>query len=607
MTRLLRYVGLAMLIATACTGASDEQTDERTGIEPRRGGTLRLAISSDVNQAWDPAEEYEAVAWEVFRCCLTRTLLSFEGTTADNGGNEPQPDVAAAMPEVSEDGLTYTFTLKEGITYAPPYEDTQVVAQDFVRAIERLACESCANEGYPFYYEVIEGFSDSDGGAGSVSGAEALDDSTLQITLTQPTGDFPFRMTMPATAPIPEGAAEGHDDDYGLFLVSSGPYMFEGSEKLDHSLAPKQQEPVEGYDPGRSWVLVRNPSWDQETDDLRSGWVDRIEVEVNATTKSNFEKLEAGEIDLVLEGTPPPEVLTRYSSDPELSDVLEVHQADGLFYASMNLAQPPFDDVHVRKAMNLVIDKDAFRRVSGGELFGDIATHIVPDGMLDFRLDGYDPYPSPDGHGDVEAAKAEMAQSRYDENGDGLCDHPSCEDTLLVGAQDTPYIDQATVVADSAEQIGIEFDVRSGDLYTFMFPTCFDPEAAVAFCPHLGWFKDYSDPETFLFPLLHSSGIVSANASLVGAPSSDLRKWGYQTAEVPSLDEQIEACTLEAVGEARQACWEAVDRAAMEEVVPIVPFVFSNQIFIKGPRIRNFVFDSAAGFPSLEDIALAGT
>ena len=65
------------------------------------------------------------------------------------------------------------------------------------------------------------------------------------------------------------GAAEGHTADYGRFLISTGPYMIQGSEDLDPNQAPDDQDPISGYVPGRSLVLVRNPSWEASQDALR--------------------------------------------------------------------------------------------------------------------------------------------------------------------------------------------------------------------------------------------------------------------------------------------------------------------------------------------------
>src|SRR4029077_18737654 len=114
--------------------------------------------------------------------------------------------------------------------------------------------------------------------AKTITGLSAPDASTLQIEVTAPTADLGYRMAMPTTAPIPPngnaplGAAEGHDKDYGRFLVATGPYEFEGADKLDFSAPPASQSPVSGYTPGRSIVLVRNPGWYASTDDLRPAY-----------------------------------------------------------------------------------------------------------------------------------------------------------------------------------------------------------------------------------------------------------------------------------------------------------------------------------------------
>ena len=90
---------------------------------------------------------------------------------------------------------------------------------------------------------------------------------------------------MPATARSPARqrgirGRDGHDKDYGRFLVASGPYMFKGSEALDFSVPAKEQEPVAGYVPGRSIELVRNPSWSADTDELRLAYPDEIVTEI---------------------------------------------------------------------------------------------------------------------------------------------------------------------------------------------------------------------------------------------------------------------------------------------------------------------------------------
>ena len=116
--------------------------------------------------------------------------------------------------------------------------------------------------------------------------------------MTEPTGDLGWRFAMMATTPIPPngdaplGAAEGHTKDYGRYLVSTGPYMFEGSENMDFSVPADKQEPVAGYTPGRSLVMVRNPSWSAETDDLRPAYADEITIEIGGAVPDLYNKLQ---------------------------------------------------------------------------------------------------------------------------------------------------------------------------------------------------------------------------------------------------------------------------------------------------------------------------
>jgi peptide/nickel transport system substrate-binding protein len=596
--RVLALAGILAIVGTACAGGGGGPGPGAQDGDQQPGGTIRLALSADIDKAFDPAKEYAALSWEIFRCCLARTLVSYPGTFADEGGNELVPDLATDLPAVSADGLTYTFTVRDGVAYAPPYEDVTVTAEDFVRALEREACDACSAEGYSFYFSVIEGFDDSDGAPGSISGVSASG-QTLEITLTAPSGDFPYLMAMPAMTPIPEGAADGHEEDYGRFLAQTGPYMFEGSEAIT------ADSPVAGYDPGRSWTLVRNPSWSSEVDDIRPAWVDRIEFEINENTDVNYNKLDAGDIDMVYDGVPPPQFLQQYQTDPELQERLHVNPSDGVRYMAMNIAEPPFDDIHVRKAMNLVMDKDALRLARGGELFGELATHTIPDTLLDFKLDDYDPYPSPNGQGDVEAAQEEMRQSKYDADGDGVCDDPVCQDVLLVADREDPYPDQNAIIVDAAGQLGITFEIEEGDRYTLMYDKCDDPGSHFGLCPSVGWFKDYPDPSSFGVPLFDSAGIESSNYSLVGADPKLLQENDYTVSSVPSVDDKVDECQALIEPDQRTTCYAELDQEIMEDIVPWVPFLFDNDVDIAGPRIVNYTYDSSAGLMALDQVSLA--
>ena len=95
------------------------------------------------------------MGWSFYNLII-RKLMSYSGT-AGNAGNEIHPDLAADMPEVSDDGLTYTFTLKDGIMFGPPVS-REITSADIKFGFDRLANPDIGSFGYPLYYEVIEGF-----------------------------------------------------------------------------------------------------------------------------------------------------------------------------------------------------------------------------------------------------------------------------------------------------------------------------------------------------------------------------------------------------------------------------------------------------------------
>jgi peptide/nickel transport system substrate-binding protein len=604
LVKLMAVLLALSLVAAACGGGDDDEGAEGTVAEEEieSGGTLKLAMLGDVSAAFDPQKEYYSVTWEFYRCCLLRTLVSYPALPGEEG-NTLVPDLATEEPTVSEDGLTYTFSIREGVMYAPPFQDTEIVADDFIRALERTANPDANTGGYGFYYSVIEGFDDFAGGkADSISGLTAVDDHTLEITLTEETGDFPYRMAMAMTAPIPEGAADGHDRNYGRFLIASGPYMFEGSEDLD-----PQGDPVAGYKPGRSITLVRNPSWSSEVDDIRPAYVDRIEVSIGGTEEDLQTQIDSGELDMTFDGVPPPQTVRQYQTDPELKDRVQIYPSDGVRYISFNLAEPPFDDVHVRKAFNWALDKDSMRRIRGGPSTGEIAGHIIVDALLANQLVDYDPYATENSAGDIEKAKEEMAQSAYDSDGDGVCDDPVCNNITAATDEADPYPDQAALISDTMSELGLSFDVQSYERTT-MYDQCLDPANHTAICLAPAWGKDYSDATTFAEPLFGDTAIgpdSCCNRALLGASPDLLREFDYEVTEVPSIDDKIDECTpLE--GQERIDCWAEMDQMLMEDVVPWAPYLFDANVDILSDNIDNYVFDQFAGLAALDKMSLKG-
>ncbi len=614
MIRMIAVLAVLGLVAAACgnDNNSSGQSSSGAGTEAVQGGTLLMAQLSDFYSGLDPQKEYSSVTWEYYRCCLLRTLLSYNGRPTADGGTELQPDIAAALPETSSDGLTWTFKLKQGIHYGDPFGDVEVTADDIIRAVARVADPDASVGGYPDYYSVIEGFNDvKDGKADLPSGMVAKDPYTLEIHLTEPAGDLGYRFAMGATAPIPPmgdavmGAADGHTRDYGRFLVATGPYQIAGSADMDFSEPAKQQTPVSGYEPGKSIELERNPNYDPSTDGLRPAYPDSIQVTIGGDNNDLYNKIDAGELDFVVDGIVPPEELKKYSTTPDLQGRLNKYNSDAVRYLSFNIAQPPFDDVNVRKAVNYAIDKAGMRQLRGGPLTGDIAGHIMVNSLLNNQLVDYDPYATPNGQGDVTKAMEAMKASAYDTDGDGLCDAPECKDVLAVTDEADPYPKQAALIQQNLEAIGITLDVKPFERGT-MYAKCSDPSTHMGICLAPAWGKDYPDAYTFGVPLFSSTYLFPSygNLALVGASPEYLRKYDYTVTSVPSADDKIAECKS-AVDDARITCWAELDKMLMEEIVPWVPYLFDNSLDVISARINHYSFDQFAGVAAFDQMAIA--
>ena len=115
----------------------------------------------------------------------------------------------------------------------------------------------------------------------------------------------------------------------------------------------------------------------------------------------------------------------RYRNDPELEGRLIVSPDEGIEMILFNLAQPPFDDVHVRRAVNLAVDKARVLEMCC--VAATAATHPVIDSLVGNLLADYAPFGTQGNRGDLEAAKREMRLSRYDSDGDGMCDARACQ------------------------------------------------------------------------------------------------------------------------------------------------------------------------------------
>ncbi len=257
-------IGGAALLLTACgSSSSSGSSDSGSGT---RGGTYRVESTDfGFSDNFDPTGEYTTNAWGIYRGLLIRTLVGYR-MIAGTPGNQLVPDLATSVPTSTDDGLTWTFTLKSGVRFAPPV-NRAITSHDIVTAFERIANPALAAQ-YGFYYTTIAGMNAyASGTAKTISGITTPNDQTVVFHLTTPTPDFLYRLSLPATGPIPEEVAKCFTSpgDYGRDLVSSGPYMIQGADKVNISSCSTIQ-PMSGFDPTSKLILVRNPNYNPSTD-----------------------------------------------------------------------------------------------------------------------------------------------------------------------------------------------------------------------------------------------------------------------------------------------------------------------------------------------------
>src|SRR6266540_1472812 len=344
------------LLAAACQTpfTNPPSQDEPKGV---RHGTLRVLDQADV-EALDPGVAYGAADLALLRG-MVRTLYSFDSSRQDSSALDPVPDLASGPYQISDDRRTYTFTIRKGIRYAPPYDAT-VQAKDFVYAIERQFDPHQKVHSPNPYASLIQGFAEyAAGKARTISGMQAI------------------------------------GEDYAKHLIATGSYA------------------LARYSPGERIELVRNQNWDPETDPLRKAWVDRVEVTIGSNESAIQAAIEQGDADLNLDLTPPPNAdLQRLGKGGDLQGQSGIKTTGCVRYLTLQTDSGPTANPLVRKAINLAVDKRALVLELGGAFAGEPASTILSP-----TLGGYEKYPDPygttDSRGDPVAARALLSQASY--------------------------------------------------------------------------------------------------------------------------------------------------------------------------------------------------
>ena len=586
---LLAVVALfaSVFALQACGDDSDSDSsssgDAEAGIPPefeaptaapdgaQEGGELTVLASDDIDYM-DPGAAYYQFSYMV-TSAGHRALLSWEPDDVE----EPTPDLAEDYPEISEDGKTLTFTIREGVMFSPPV-DREVTSEDVKYAIERSILPGVANGYASAYLGDIVGFAEAEkeatddptGGAPDIAGITTPDPQTLEIELDKPTSAVVEQaLSLPISAPVPEEYAEEFDaknpSTYGNQVVFTGPYMVEND--------PKTGE-LTGYTPGREIRMVRNPNWDAESD-FRPAYLDSIQIEEGfADTASASRRILDGDAQVNGDITPPPTVQKEAAQGAEEGQIV-ASPSGGNRYVALNTQQPPFDDLDVRKAVIAASDRTAMRNTRGGEIVGPVATHFIPPGMPGYEEagglegEGQDYLASPEG--DMEVAEEYMRAAGYDS---GQCEG-DCE-VSVVGDGALPDRDTTDVFVDALEQLGFsvnEQGVARDVMYTRF---CGTPDSAPNVCPSVGWLKDFQDPQSILQPTFNGDEIQPTNN--VNWPQLD----------VPEINEAMDEAALVDDPDERAQAWGDIDTQIVEQAAA-VPYVWDNQVNIQSADVAGVI------------------
>lgn len=592
---LVTVATVVLLVAAACGGGS---TPVRS-LKP--GGVLRVGTSTfNLSGNLDPTDEYDETGWSILNP-IERTLVTYKYAPGA-AGLQLVPDLAKSVPTPTDHGLTYTFHLKPGIKFGPPL-NREITSKDVAFAFQRINWKTVAAQ-YGFYYDgVIRGMTGKASRPTPISGITTPNASTIIFHLTRPVGDFLNRLTLEATAPIPPsvGRCFPSSGTYGYDIIASGPYMIQGEQHLNVSSC-KTITPMSGMHPESQVTLVRNPDYNPATDreSGRKAYPNAIQFTIDTNVTDIFSKIESGAFDVTLFDQPPKTVLRTYLTTPSLKSRLHASAWGYTDYLAMNTETPPFDDVHVRQAVNWILDRTELQLAWGGSIAGRIATEMIPSIILGSAAKLQPPvYSMPGMTGSLAKAEAAMRlSSRYDPKHDGKCDVAACRNVILLINNTPPWTDAEPILVEDLAKIGIQVvprEMESGAAYT----ESANPKNRIPL--YVGfWIYDYPDAYTVMEPLFGGHAILpngNPNFSLVGLTPSIAKSIGvpYPPEGSPNIDPQIARCEAIVAGYHRDACWAALDHYMMQDQAPVAPFQWRNNLTPVGSDVTHFLFTLQVG------------
>ena len=440
------------------------------------------------------------------------------------------PDVAEALPDVSDDGTVYTFHLRSNVLFHD--NSRPVTADDFKFSLERsLNPDTQSTVGEVYLDDLVGAAEFIAGNADEVTGIRVIDPQTLELTITEPSAVFIDKLTYP-TAYVVDQREVGDAT------------CFEGS---GWTLTPNGTGPFKlaEWDLGRKIVLTANERFHLEPAPV----LERVTFILSGG--SSFVMYENDEVDVTGIGINNIETVRDPNGDLN-ADLHEGPRLD-IFYIGFNTQEAPFDDANLRNALSLSINRDFLAR----EFLLDLVTPAK--GILPPGIDGYNEA-LPEIPFDPDAARdlLEMA------GGAGVIDGA----TILTSGQGaTPSDILQAVLAMWEQELGVTVTIEQEDFGLFLR----DIDEGKFQMFSLGWIADYPDPQNFLDIKLHSE---SAN-----------NEAGYSNPDVDSLLDQADREADEAT---RLDLYQQAEVIVVEDM-PWAPLYHGKASYLVKPYVEGFV------------------
>jgi oligopeptide transport system substrate-binding protein len=445
----------SFLIASAAALALLATAPGALAQTPKQGGAATVTFNNDLTTL-DPQVGYDWQNWSVIKSIFDGLMDYKPGTT------ELEPDLAESY-SVSDDGLTYTFKLRDGLKF---HNGRAVTPADVKYSLERAVNPATQSPGGG-YFGAIEGYDALAGGkATELSGIRIVDDKTISFTLTRPDATFLHLMAINFAYIVPKEEVEKAGADWGKKPVGTGAFKF-----------------VE-WVPGQRIVLERNQDY------FRKGvpYLDKLTFEFGQDPTVAVLRLKNGEVDIVGDGIPPAQ-FTEITADPANKDLIAIGNQLHTGYVTMNVTQPPFDNLKVRQAVNMAINKDRIVRLINNR--GVPASQALPPAMPGYNNDNkgyaYDP----------DAAKKLLAEAGQP---DGFA-----TELYAMNVDPNPRIAQA--IQQDLAAIGIKAEIRSL-AQAEVIAAGGSGKAPMIWSGGMAWIADFPDPANFYYGILGCAGAV---------------------------------------------------------------------------------------------------